>query len=214
MLDSKMLLENLVGNDQILDFMNQLNIKEKSADIYVYGEIGRGKTHLLQAVVSSKLAQGKSGIYLDCKESIPEHIVEHINEIDWISVDNINFIDKDQQHLFFDLYNKAKQGKISLLVSGHVLPSKLAIMNDLKTRLSLATIFELEQLDDDMIRLVLNNQMSDRNLAIDPKVYEYLFKHYSRNLNTLIKGIKLLDQSSLQNKQSITIPFAKKILNL
>jgi len=213
-LDSKMLLENLVGNQQILDFINQLYFQDHSAEIYVYGETGKGKTHLLQGAISRALAKKKNGMYIDCNEPMPEHVIDYIDQLDWIGIDNINQIDSQQQHLFFDLYNRAKLSEISIIVSGPTAPSSLSIMKDLKTRLGLATVFELEELNDDLTKEVLKNQMNERNLTIETKVYEYLFKHYSRNVNILISAINLLDRASLQSKQGITIPFVKKTLNL
>jgi len=213
-LDSKMLLENLVGNQQLLDFINQLYFQDHSAEIYVYGETGKGKTHLLQGAISRALAKKKNGMYIDCNEPMPEHVIDYIDQLDWIGIDNINQIDSQQQHLFFDLYNRAKLSEISIIVSGPTAPSSLSIMKDLKTRLGLATVFELEELNDDLTKEVLKNQMNERNLTIETKVYEYLFKHYSRNLNILISSINLLDRASLQSKQGITIPFVKKTLNL
>ena len=213
-LDSKMLLENLLGNQQILDFINQLYFQDHSAEIYVYGETGKGKTHLLQGAISRALAKKKNGMYIDCNEPMPEHVIDYIDQLDWISIDNVNQIDSEQQRLFFDLYNRAKLAEVSMLVSGPTAPSSLSIMKDLKTRLGLATVFELEELNDDLTKEVLKNQMNERNLTIETKVYEYLFKHYSRNLNILISSINLLDRASLQSKQGITIPFVKKTLNL
>ena len=213
-LDSKMLLENLVGNQQILDFINQLYFQDHSAEIYVYGETGKGKTHLLQGAISRALAKKKNGMYIDCNEPMPEHVIDYIDQLDWIGIDNINQIDSQQQHLFFELYNRAKLAEVSILVSGPTTPSSLSIMKDLKTRLGLATVFELEELNDDLTKEVLKNQMNERNLTIETKVYEYLFKHYSRNLNILISSINLLDRASLQSKQGITIPFVKKTLDL
>jgi len=101
-----------------------------------------------------------------------------------------------------------------MLISGPDLPSELGVMKDLKTRLGLATIFQLQSLDDELTMLVLNNQMIDRNLSIDSKVYEYLFKYYSRDDKVLLTAIDDLDKASLQAKQSITIPFVKKTLLL
>jgi len=212
-LDSKMLLENLVGNEQILDFIDQIYSQQRSTEIYVYGETGRGKTHLLQGAISRTLAKKKNGMYIDCNEPIPEHVIEYIDQLDWISIDNVNLIGS-QQHLFFDLYNRGKIAEVSMLISGPKPPNNLSIMKDLKTRLGLAAVFELEELNDDLTREVLKNQMSERNLTIEPKVYEYLFKYYSRNVNILISAINLLDRTSLQSKQGITIPFVKKTLDL
>jgi DnaA family protein len=101
-----------------------------------------------------------------------------------------------------------------MLISGSGLPSELDIMKDLKTRLGLAAIFQLQPLDDELTMSVLSNQMIDRNLNIDSKVYEYLFKYYSRDAKVLLTAIDDLDKASLQAKQSITIPFVKKTLHL
>jgi DnaA family protein len=56
--------------------------------------------------------------------------------------------------------------------------------------------------------------MSERNMNIDEKVYSYLFKHYSRDINMLLGAIDRLDEASMQAKQGISIPLAKKILDI
>ena len=213
-LDSKMLLDNFLGNKQLLDFIAKLYVDKTSAEIYVYGAPGLGKTHLLQGAALRALSNQQSAMYIDCHNSLPGHVLESIEQLNWISIDNIDAINDNQQDLFFDLYNRAKQARVTMLISGTDLPSELGVMKDLKTRLGLATVFQLEELDDKLTMLVLNNQMSDRNLSIDSKVYEYLFKHFSRDVKVLLTAMDDLDKSSLQAKQGITIPFVKKILHL
>ena len=153
-------------------------------------------------------------MYIDCYDPLPRHVLESIEQLNWISIDNIDATNDNEQDLFFDLYNRAKQATVSMLISGSDLPSELGVMKDLKTRLGLATIFQLQPLDDELTMSVLNNQMIDRNLSIDSKVYEYLFKYYSRDVKVLLKAIDDLDKASLQAKQSITIPFVRKTLLL
>jgi len=213
-LDSKMLLDNFLGNKHLLKFITQLYIDKTSTEIYVYGSTGLGKTHLLQGAALRALSEQQIAMYIDCRNYLPEHVLESIEQLNWISIDNIDAIHDNQKDLFFDLYNRAKQAKVTMLISGSFLPSELCVMKDLKTRLGLATIFQLEQLDDELKMSVLNNQMIDRNLSIDSKVYEYLFKYYSRDVKTLIAAMDDLDKASLQAKQSITIPFVKNILRL
>ena len=213
-LDSKMLLDNFLGNNQLLDFIAKLYLDKTSAEIYVYGASGLGKTHLLQGAALKALSEQQSAMYIDCHNSLPGHVLESIEQLNWISIDNIDLINDNEQDLFFDLYNRAKQAKVSMLISGSGLPSDLSVMKDLKTRLGLTTIFQLQSLDDELTMLVLNNQMIDRNLSIDSKVYEYLFKYYSRDVKVLLTAMDDLDKASLQAKQSITIPFVRKILRL
>ncbi|SFV78080.1 DnaA regulatory inactivator Hda (Homologous to DnaA) [hydrothermal vent metagenome] len=87
-------------------------------------------------------------------------------------------------------------------------------MKDLKTRLSLATIFCLETLDDQNKKSIIQQQMDERNLKIDHKIYDYLFKHYSRDLSDLLNAINQLDKASLQQKNNITIPLVKQVLGI
>ena len=214
-LNSKMLLDNFIGNSELTNYINSLSYNNEASEIYVYGEEGLGKTHLLQGAVISALNDGENAIYIDCNDSFPEHILDSVDEFKLISIDNINFINNTNQDLFFDFYNRARQSKnITIVVSGNCLPSNLNIMKDMKTRLSLAVVFKLDILDDDSTMVVLNNQMSERNLTIDSKVYKYLFKNYSRDLKVLLSVINDLDKLSLQSKQAISIPFVKKTLQL
>jgi len=213
-LDSKMLLDNFIANSELVNLIHQLFQKKKGSEIYVYGLTGQGKTHVLQGVVLKALEIDMNAIYIDCIDSFPEHLFDFIGQLNFISFDNIDLISKENQETFFDLYNRARQAGVVILVSGSNLPADLTVMKDLKTRLSLAAVYKLEELNDELTMDVLNKQMSDRNLTIDSKIYEYLFKNYSRDLNTLVSAMNQLDKASLQSKKAISIPFVKTVLKL
>jgi len=100
------------------------------------------------------------------------------------------------------------------LVSADSLPSNLEVMKDIKTRLSLAAVYKLEELNDELIMSVINSQMSQRNLSVNSSVYEYLLRNYSRDLKLLLSTLNDLDKASLQAKKPISIPFVKKFLEL
>jgi len=211
-LNVQMSLTNFVANEQIQSLIDRLFATDQAAEIYVYGATGSGKTHLLQGVIFSAIEQRKKAVFIDCADEIPDYLVEIVADLDWLSIDNIDFIGEAQQHMLFDLYNRARQSNVNIIVGGPSVPSELDMMKDVKTRLNLATVFQLEALNDEQTKEALNNQMSERNMIIDEKVYSYLFKHYSRDISQLLEAINLLDEASMQAKQSISIPLAKKIL--
>ena len=213
-LDSKMLLDNFIANSELVNLIHQLFQDKKASEIYVYGLSGQGKTHVLQGVVLKALASDKNAIYIDCIDSFPEHLLDFIDQLSFISLDNVDLISKENQEIFFDLYNRARQAGVVILVSGSSLPADLTVMKDLKTRLSLAAVYKLEALNDELTMDVLNKKMNDRNLTINLKIYEYLFKNYSRELNTLVSAMNQLDKASLQSKKAISIPFVKTVLQL
>jgi len=213
-LNTSMLLESFVANHELLRSINQLFLDEKSSEVFIYGTSGQGKTHILQGAVLKALEMDKNAVYIDCSESFPEHILDLVDQIDFISFDNVHLISSENQEVFFDLYNRARQTQIFILVSGDSLPSDLEVMKDIKTRLSLAAVYKLEELDDELIMSVIDSQMSQRNLSVNSNVYEYLFKNYSRDLKVLLSTLNDLDMASLQSKKPISIPFVKKFLEL
>ncbi len=213
-LNSLMLLENFVSNKELIRSINQLFLDQKSSEVYIYGANGQGKTHVLQGTILKALANDKNAVFIDCLDPFPGHIFEIINEINFISFDNVHLMEEESQERFFDLYNRARQSEVFILVSGDSLPSDLKVMKDIKTRLSLAAVYKLEELDDELKMNIINSQMSDRNLSVDSKVYEYLFKNFTRDLKLLLSTMDDLDKSSLQAKKPISIPFVRKFLNL
>ena len=213
-LNASMLLESFVANKELLRLINQLFLNEKSSEVYIYGASGQGKTHVLQGAVLKALEIDKNAVYIDCNESFPEHILDFVDQIDFICFDNVHSILRENQEIFFDLYNRARQAQIFILVSGNTLPSDLEVMKDLKTRLSLAVVYKLEELSDELTMSVIDSQMSQRNLSVNSNVYEYLFKSYSRDLKLLLSTMNDLDKASLQAKKPISIPFVKNFLEL
>ena len=213
-LNASMLLESFVANKELLRLINQLFLNEKSSEVYIYGASGQGKTHVLQGAVLKALEIDKNAVYIDCSDLFPDYILDFVDQIDFICFDNVHSILRENQEIFFDLYNRARQAQIFILVSGNTLPTDLEVMKDLKTRLSLAAVYKLEELNDELIMSVIDSQMSQRNLSVNSNVYEYLFKNYSRDLKLLLSTLNDLDKASLQAKKPISIPFVKKFLEL
>ena len=145
---------------------------------------------------------------------MPEHLVESMDQIKLMSFDNVHLIARESEEIFFDLYNRARQSEITILVSWDCLPSDLDVMKDIKTRLSLTAVYKLEELNDEQTMSVIDKQMSERNMSVESKVYEYLFKNYSRDLKLLLSTMDDLDKASLETKKPISVPFVRNHLGL
>jgi DnaA family protein len=215
-LNTKMLWRNFSGdkNQQIIEFLTNLFSQSSASVVYVYGDKSSGKTHLLQGCAFEALEQSPGVVYLDFAREMPDGILNGLEDNDWICIDNVHCLDENQQQELFDLYNRATQTSVKLIVSGPALPGELTLLKDLKTRLSLATIFCLESLDDKSKKDIIQQQMNERNLKIDRKIYDYLFKYHSRDLTDLLSAIDQLDEASLQQKNNITIPLIKQVLDI
>jgi DnaA family protein len=215
LLNSKMRLGNFVGdkNQQILTFIDTLFTNTNSNVVIITGNKSSGKTHLLQGCTVAAMEQKLNAVYIDLKEALPEDLIAGLFTADWVCIDNIDVASSGQQQELFDLYNQIKKTQCKLIISAKSLPSELDLLNDLKTRLSLAVNFRLENLDDAQKIAILQSKMTDKNIDINTKIYAYLFKHYSRDLNDLLNAINQLDEASLQKKTNITIPLVKQVLD-
>jgi DnaA family protein len=215
-LNTKMLWRNFSGdkNQQIIEFLTNLFDQPSASVVYVYGDKSSGKTHLLQGCAFEALEQSPGVVYLDFAQEMPDGVLNGLEDNDWVCIDNVNCLDENQQQELFDLYNRATHTSVKLILSGPALPGELTLLKDLKTRLSLATIFCLESLGDKSKKDIIQQQMNERNLKIDRKIYDYLFKYYSRDLTDLLSAIDQLDEASLQKKNNITIPLIKQVLDI
>lgn len=214
-LNSKMLLDNFIGikNQQIKSFLRQLFEQKTAAIVYIYGNKSSGKTHLLQGLTNVVLAKNLSVVYVDFEQYLPAKMMSDFATKDWVCLDNIDNLNPEQQAELFTLYNNLGQINTKIIVSAASKPHDLPHLKDLKTRLSLSTLFALEKLDDDAKKRIITAQIQDRNILINPKIFDHLFKFYSRDLKELLAAIDLLDQSSLSKKTPITIPLIKQILS-
>ncbi len=215
-LNAKMLWCNFIGdkNQQIVEFLTHLFTHPSSSVVYVYGGKSSGKTHLLQGCTFEALDRSQRVVYLDFGQDMPEGVLNGLEGNDWVCIDNVECLNETQQQELFDLYNRSASTSVKLLVSGNVLPSDLNVIKDLKTRLSLTTLFGLEALSDECKKNIIAQKMNERNLRVEHKIYDYLLKYYSRDLTDLLNAIDQLDKASLQQKNRITIPLIKQVLSI
>jgi DnaA family protein len=169
LLNAKMRLHNFIGdkNAQILTFIDTLFANSNSSAVMVSGDKSSGKTHLLQGCTFAAMDKQLNAVYIDIKEECPEGLIAQLSEVDWVCIDNIEDASDTQQQELFDLYNQIKHTQTKLIVSAQNLPSELDLLKDLKTRLSLAVNFTLENLSDEQKTTILQNKMADKNIHID-----------------------------------------------
>ncbi len=214
LLNAKMRLHNFIGdkNSQILTFIDTLFTDSNSIVVMVSGDKSSGKTHLLQGCIFMAMDKQLNAFYINIKEELPEGFIAQLSKADLVCIDNIEYASDIQQQELFDLYNQIKHTQTKLIVSAQKLSTELGLLKDLKTRLSLAVNFTLENLSDKQKITILKNKMIDKNIHIDDKIYTYLFKYYSRDLSSLLSIVEQLDEVSLQKKTGITIPLIKQVL--
>lgn len=179
--------------------------------IYLWGEAGSGKTHLLQAWIAHAETLGRASIYLDAQR---DPLPDFAREASFIAVDHIDELDPDSQITLFSIYNSLKDAHSGgyLLMAGRNPPMTLALRDDLRTRIGWGLVFEVKALSDDEKLAALHAHALTRQLAIPDDVFRYLLTHWRRDLSSLIAMLDMLDRYSLALRRPITVPLVKNLL--
>ena len=197
------------------------NIKSSEIPIiYFWGQPGVGKTHLLQALCQSDVfaEQPVALIPLDAKENVESYapqILEGLEKMSLVCIDDINNVagNNDWETALFHFYNRARDIKTPLVISGDKPPVQLEIsLPDLKTRLGWGLVIQLHGLRDEEKLNALRLRAKHRGIELSDDVGEFLLRRYSREMHDLMALLDVLDKASLTEQRRLTIPFVKQYM--
>ena len=178
--------------------------------LYLWGARGVGKTHILKAVTKASEQQGRPAYYLDCQQqTFPDNLADYT----LLAVDNIEYLNKDNQIVLFDLYNTYKEEKRNFLAAGPYPPMLLSLRQDLTTRLGWGLVYELKTLSDTDKFTALKLRAQHLGFALSDELVQYLLQHTARDLPSLMQVLTQLDQLALTKHRHITLPLLREVLH-
>jgi DnaA family protein len=154
--------------------------------VYLWGDAGSGRSHLLAAAVAAGSV---------------------------VAVDDVHLLDAAGQIEAFDAFNRARAAGVAFLAAGDAPPAQLAIREDLRTRLGSGLVFQLHPLGDDAKAQALRDQAASRGMALPDEVADYLMRHLPRSLGTQLAVLDALDRYSLAQKRALTLPLVREALD-
>jgi len=175
--------------------------------VYLWGEPGSGKSHLLRAAVATG---GPGAAYVAAGEALP--LADAVPQGALVAVDDADRLDADAQIGLFSLSNAAAAGQFRLLVSGAHAPAHLQLRPDLATRLGGALVFRLQPLSDEEKADALRRHAHSRGLRLSDEAIGYLLVHARRDLPSLLALLDALDRYSLAAKRAVTVPLIREVL--
>ena len=103
--------------------------------VYIYGEEGVGKSHLLNATNNALLSEQNKVILLTA-ESLTYHLVDNLtnSEFDYILIDDLNLMPKDDI-LEEQLAMLIEENKKQLVITSTISPNSLEVSSKLQKRL-------------------------------------------------------------------------------
>lgn len=185
--------------------------------IYLWGVEGVGRSHLLQAACLRMEQQGGRAVYLplDSVAVYGTQLLDNLEECDLVCLDGMEAVAGHPvwEEALFHLFNRLRDAGRSLLMAASAPPREVPVkLPDLKSRLTMALVFQLRTLSDEEKLRALQLRASRRGLHLTDEVGRFILTRGARSMNALFDLLDQLDQASLQAQRRLTIPFLKETL--
>jgi DnaA family protein len=182
-------LDNFVvgANAEALAAVRALAAGERpEAVVYLWGERGSGRTHLLRAATLAN-----PGL---------------------VAADDVETLDATAQQALFNAINAARDGQAAVLAAGGAPPAALSLREDLRTRLAWGLVYQLRAPSDADKAAHLRAEAARRGLRLPEEVLAYLLSHLPRDLASLNAVLDALDRYSLASRRPLTLPLVREAL--
>lgn len=182
--------------------------RDVERSIYLWGDAGSGRSHLLRATIAALNAAGLVCLHVSRGDPIPVPAAE----LRAVAVDDVETLDARNQRAFFNLYNQLRERAGIVLAAGDAPPARLRLRPELVTRLGWGLVYQVQALTDDEKAIALKRHAAARSFDLPDGVIDYLLRHLSRDLPSLMSVLDALDRHSLEAKRPITLPLLKELL--
>ncbi len=173
----------------------------------IFGTSGSGKTHLAK-ILEKKIDK----IKLIEAKNIDNQIIQDLNKYNCLIIDRYeNNID---EKIFYSILNQSKQLDNYILINSTNSIKQINFkLEDLKSRINSFLFIGIELPTDDLLKVIISKNLSDKQISINPKISDYIINNVDRSYEKMFKFLKDVDELSLSTGKSININLIKKVLN-
>ena len=223
----------VVGNNNRFAHAAALAVGDNPAKTYnplfIYGGVGLGKTHLMQAV-GNRLIQNnpEMRIVYVTSEQFTNHLINSIKDgqndpfrnkyrnTDALLIDDIQFIAKKErvQEEFFHTFNTLYENGKQIIITSDKPPRDIPFLEDrLKSRFEWGLLADISNPDYETRVAILRKKALDENIIIDDNILADIATKIDSNIREL-EGVfnKIVARASLTHSP-ITIELAENVIN-
>ncbi len=182
--------------------------------IYLWGEAGSGKSHLLNALINDL---GDGAVYLSAATLPEPALLDMLQGRSLICVDDVHQLagERGEETCLFNLYNQCRDSGAALVLASECSPRDSTwVLPDLKSRLNAGQAFQLQRLMGRPALQVMNRRAADLGLAFTDQVLEYIRVHSAGDLPSLLTLLARLDRLSLSQRRRVSVPLVKQALQI
>jgi DnaA-homolog protein len=186
--------------------------------LWVVGERGSGKSHLLQGACHAAVARGAGAVYLPSRlRDAGPRVFDGLESFEVVAIDDLQdwLAAVGWEEALLAFYQRLFDRRATLLLAAAVAPFELNIgLADLASRLRSAEVYRLAPLDDADRTRAMQRWAAGRGLSFGADVLPFLLRRLPRGMDALWAAFERLDGASLAQQRRLTIPLVKEILQL
>ncbi len=176
------------------------DVGKKYNPLFVYGGVGLGKTHLLQAAGNEITSKHNISVLYVTSEKFLNDVVSAIRnkrmedikkkyrDVDVLIIDDIQFIGgkTTTEQEFFHTFNALYESNKQIILSSDRAPSAIPTLEErLRSRFEGGMIVDISYPDYEMRLAILKTKVQNQNLDISNDVVEYIASKVQRNIREL-----------------------------
>lgn len=194
--------------------------------LFIYGGVGLGKTHLLQATGNAILKQmPKSTVVYTTTEDFTNQVIEAIQQqkmeqfrkryrmVDVLIIDDVQFLANKErtQEEFFHTFNALYEEHKQVIVAADRPPQELQLEDRLTSRFERGMIADVSAPDYETRLAILVGKAQEYEIFMDMTVLQFIAEHTTKNIREL-EGI--LMQAVAQYELEQRVPTVKSIAEI
>ncbi len=196
--------------------------------LFVYGESGLGKTHLLHAIghYAQHLFTGARVRYVSSEEFTNDFInslrddkqhafQRRYRDVDILLVDDIQFLENKErtQEEFFHTFNTLHNANKQIVITSDRPPQQLSTLEDrLRTRFQWGLITDVQPPDIETRIAILRKKAAQDRLAAPPEVLEFIASKIATNIRELEGALIRVTAFASLNRQPVDLSLAEIVL--
>jgi chromosomal replication initiator protein len=203
------------------------NLAKQYNPLFVYGGVGLGKTHLLQAIGNLALSYTPYVLYVSSEtftnelinairtQSTEEFRAKYRNHVDLLLIDDIQFIGgkESTQEEFFHTFNTLHQAGRQIVMSSDRPPRAIVTLEErLRSRFEQGLIVDIQPPDFETRIAILRTKAEAYPIAIPPDVLTFIARKFQSNVRELEGALNRVVAHALLNNEPLAAEMAAAVL--